>query len=653
MKKSKRIISTLINTLALALPSCHPPEESSSSQSILADLSVATPESSPNRRDEVAMGARRINLIKSWILSYTNDRQFGEWGGSNPVRRITAALYAFANPGELSNWSYPWQKLLAAPDRQYSGGTCSTSLECYQRKVLQYLSTVRPHKVGTGGDYDFALMDVLSLIYLLRDRPDVLTNDMLWGFLCQNSCKPTSASHVPFSGNAIIDYLTVYSKHTVGIPPAEFGIHLYEPQTENHVAMIYTWRYLVNQWVREVAGLPQPHPRFDRRVLELYKKDPAHYGNEPAFEDFIMKITARVVWSGLFETNARPYSSYTVNAILNLADFAGAKFAPEPNDAANRVRIGALNAADTQAAMFAFQSLEGKRVLPIRRSWSHRRTIKPGQSDYIMDIFGALSGNYLFEDRHDTPGSRYHYKYAANPAGFALSAALRAYRVPGPILEFMRDKHNGFWTRAQSRYSLNSYPIFWEDTLTTSSGNLPSRHAKVRPKYFQNSGTRDMGGSVIPAVELAYITNNFMAVSGGQAQGYYDTPLDLSAEHAHDYTAKPHMLIPGGLVAYHNDWSSPEAAANDVLLTKGHERYWFASGGAGHMYKGLTYGYIHRDHGKTPNNYHNLWPQLYPTRWHTNFLFEEFGIARAAFRVFDFSSANSPIPGTYLILAAC
>ena len=605
----------------------------------------------PRRVTEAQAGiaVRTVNIAKTWIRAYTYQGRFDDWNdrAAFALRKIGAALYAFANPELFADWDYDWQAELAAADLDFDGGNCATPLECYQNKVMQYLDTAYIYAdAGTGEDYDFVLNEIITLLYAFRDRADILTSDMAYALLCQDECQ---FGTVPFSGNELYDYQTNYINAIV--------VHFYQAETENHVAMTYTWRYLINQWVRNMAYLPTSHPRYDARVVNLYHIDPNHYANGYELEDFLMQVSGRVVHSGLFETNGRAYASFTTSALMNLASYAGANFAPRFEDTSHRLRIGAQNALDLLAARFAFQSLEGKRVVPMRRNWDHRRKMGPYINDYYVDIFGILSGAYLFEERYDAQESRYHYADingpAGQPAGFALWSGLRDYRVPSAILDFMIDKHDGFWSRSQSRFSLSSYPIFYESIFSTP--DLPSRHAMVRPRYFRSDGSRDMGGSVVGTPEFHYITNNFMSISGGHHRPYYDVPFSLEIERDYDYLAKPHMLVPAGLGDLLNwgngdDSQAVADASEDIMLTRGHENRYYESKGGAHMYKGFTYGYIHKDEGSLPSNYHNRFAMIYPASW-ASFQREEFTINRARFRVFDFSTDAAPIPGHYLVVA--
>ena len=116
------------------------------------------------------------------------------------------------------------------------------------------------------------------------------------------------------------------------------------PETENHLLMINTSKYLKNQFIISDlgAGSDEAAPfESDQRQLRFWL-----LGRMQGFltRDFI-------------EYNARPYQRMSIVAILNIADFA--------ND--DDLRTGAQLVLDYTTAKFDVGSLQGRRLVPFRR----------------------------------------------------------------------------------------------------------------------------------------------------------------------------------------------------------------------------------------------------------------------------------------------
>lgn len=116
------------------------------------------------------------------------------------------------------------------------------------------------------------------------------------------------------------------------------------PETENHRLMIETSRYLKNQIVIEVLG-----PDYDN--VDLYRED------QKEIKAWLMERMQSYLATDFEEYNARPYQRYSINALLNLTDFA---VDPDLKKASRMV----LEHAN---AKFAVGSSQGRRHVPFRR----------------------------------------------------------------------------------------------------------------------------------------------------------------------------------------------------------------------------------------------------------------------------------------------
>lgn len=115
------------------------------------------------------------------------------------------------------------------------------------------------------------------------------------------------------------------------------------PETENHLLMINTSKYLKNQMIIEdVPG---------SKGANRYRKD------QGALKDWLLSKMQSVLKADFVEYNSRPYNRYSTMAIQNIADFA--------ND--DDLRLGARLVLDYLNAKFAVGSQQGRRFVPFRR----------------------------------------------------------------------------------------------------------------------------------------------------------------------------------------------------------------------------------------------------------------------------------------------
>lgn len=112
------------------------------------------------------------------------------------------------------------------------------------------------------------------------------------------------------------------------------------PESENHLLMIESSRYLINQIRRE--GNPQDL-RYDNQRNGL--------------RDWLLKQLSTIAQHDFLEFNARPYSRYSLLALLNLHEFAADPL----------IRTAAQHVLDYIMMKFAVSSSRGRRVTPFRR----------------------------------------------------------------------------------------------------------------------------------------------------------------------------------------------------------------------------------------------------------------------------------------------
>lgn len=172
-------------------------------------------------------------------------------------------------------------------------------------------------RFGHRGDYDFTETGLTSLLYLLSDQPALLY--------------PETARHI--AGKLI----TSKGGGVQWCVPGSFGM---ATETENHLLMTESIRYLTNQWLREHGD-----------------SDPALNNQTNGLEVWLSGYLELILNSGFHEYNSNPYQGFALHALLNLEAFA-----KSPTLAGQARQI-----LDREAHNYALSSLRFRRAAPFRR----------------------------------------------------------------------------------------------------------------------------------------------------------------------------------------------------------------------------------------------------------------------------------------------
>jgi hypothetical protein len=491
-------------------------------------------------------------------------------------------------------------------------------------------------RVGTdfgnyNGDYDFTLTQIVSLLYSFKNDPGLLTNNAVQALVCQDLSHPTPCQ-VPYADQSLsqlhvtVDFSNPYYQFNASIP-----------ETENHVLMIYAWKYLINQWIR-----------LNPRGASYVTYTPSLHNNEgAAVENLLLQALGRIVKNGFFETNARPYQAIALMPIFALYSYADIS-----TPGGLKIRTAAKNALDYAAVQFAFQSLESKRYGPSRRLQAYKN--RPGvyENDYLPQIFGLLSGAYVSNDALSCSGNCF-FSGTQGP-GFGLWGVLYEYRIPDAILDFhlRKDNHHegyGAWTRIQARYTTQHYR-YDNDPVYLPGG-------------VQNAP--DLSGvDLIRAPEFYFSTEKYMHSAGGDYMHYDAFDINsLGIVNAdYDRFAKPSAYLPAGDIGYWGE-GDIQSARNATMMIKGDEtdvtpsspfwfqnKDWWTSRNLG-VYKNVVYGYSGKRY--TENNQiwltsSSIWPMSFPTGWFGL----EIPVGNWKLKIFDLNSGNSfgnPDQGCYIL----
>jgi hypothetical protein len=341
------------------------------------------------------------------------------------------------------------------------------------------------------GDYDMRLVGLIRIAYWYPDLLDEsVKNHLIHKLLTMHGGADERREYV----------------YVGGIPTPI-------PESENHILMTESSRYLTNQL-----------------LAAEYKKDnkavPQENNNDlNGMNDWMLEHLQSFLQNDFYEYNARPYTFQAMEGISNLFEFAARGDScwrsnpPDPAQAliprACHVRRGTRMLMDYHAARFATASSALRRVSPNRRQpeQRHYSRLFGRQSDSMTWRYVTLTEEgALFRD----------HRYGRLPAGAGdlLTPALGAYRMPRMIANIM------------SGYT---------------------------PPYFQRFAFMPDGH---PAVELYYREPTFLISAGGfhddGRAGLFEGILDIE-----DAWARPTTLMPRAAGLDYNHFIRIDGAPDD------------------------------------------------------------------------------------------
>jgi hypothetical protein len=249
--------------------------------------------------------------------------------------------------------------------------------------------------VGTRNDYDMALKGLMILAYRY---PHLL-------------------------GNGGVDFIldTLVPANISGGHPPEIEIvevtflNIDIPETENHLLMIESSRYLINQL------------RFDRT------RDIKFNNSRNGLTRWLLGYMQRIVQHDFLEFNARPYQRHALHPLYNLHEFA--------RD--DEIRTAAQMLLDYTMMKFAVSSNRGRRVSPFRRQ-QHRISHQANERNYLYAEGGdQVTGYFMAYTGLTDTGSTdpMPVRFPPGAAYTALISGTAAYRPPPAayILALKRD----------------------------------------------------------------------------------------------------------------------------------------------------------------------------------------------------------------------
>ena len=289
-------------------------------------------------------------------------------------------------------------------------------------------------EVGTFGKYDFALKGLMTIAY--RYRGQLSEEDV--HFILTTLVPPQIAGGHPQS----VEFVEV----------SFLNIDL--PETENHLLMTESSRYLVNQLNREFSP---GDGRFD------------NVGN--GLTNWLLGYLQTIARHDFMEVNARPYARLSMHAVLNLHDFAD-----DP-----RVRTAAQNVLDYTMVKFAVSSSRGRRIAPYRRL-QPRINQQDNRSNWLYASSGEqVSGYFLactgLTDERGAPAP-----FPASLDYTGLIGATSSYRAP---------------------------PAAYAIALTDVPASLHRFYQGTRPRVLRSPDVAES------ALEIYYRSPSFLISAGG------------------------------------------------------------------------------------------------------------------------------------------
>ncbi len=289
--------------------------------------------------------------------------------------------------------------------------------------VNQYLRNLRPwSEPGSDwelnrGDYDFTEVVLTQILYFFGGKPDILypetLNHLLRKLLLEEGGRPNLK--VPRTLGLVFD-------------------------TENHILMRESSRYLKNQW------------------LFTHGHKEARYDNtQNGLQEWLTGRLNHILVHGFHEFNSVPYERYALAPLLNLEAFA------QPPEVAALAR-GIL---DDKAWRYAVGSLGFRQSVPFRR-----QPERVDKTELSLNPMNAIAKTWALPPRE---------AFAQSNSGF--DALVMPYRPPVQTVEWMKTKPREYFIRiGHGRYGCPEIFSGGPGYLLSAGGACPCWESQVVPR---------------------------------------------------------------------------------------------------------------------------------------------------------------------------
>ncbi|MDX2285569.1 MAG: hypothetical protein NW241_15485 [Bacteroidia bacterium] len=501
--------------------------------------------------------------------SKNRDRELYNEALKKSFARMTAVLIASELPSDRYDGGDRWMWEL--PDI-YS----QSSMSLDQRKMLMRSDVNEWIKnsgiwvfsdVGTKekknreefGDYDFILSEIISFMYMFKNRRDLVDDESMKVLLIKNFetsknnkliklwDKKKKAewikSNVPFSGQDFEQDLW-------------YKQILIFPETENHILEILSHYYLINQWIENDSRGCQTYiyPPSGKEVTSWFTNSPSQ-----DLYKWARDICSRPMFKGFFEDNARIYQAISLTGLHNFATYATDEL----------IKTEAQNSLHFLASKIAFQSLDGRRSPPIRRNCEEANNMYLYNGDAASVAFHSLAGIYKWNDspygfkllrkegvsefesvvrnpNNEICKSVFWHTYTfktSDPKGEPNNETISGYEdwatnkyysfgikstilyflfsdyvIPDAIWDFMLHKYDGYYAGMTAQYDKKNYIVTKlkdKGYYDSAFDNFKKRKENRKYYYFYNDVPFDHKTNNERTPEIVFATDYCLNLSGG------------------------------------------------------------------------------------------------------------------------------------------
>ncbi len=339
-----------------------------------------------------------------------------------------------------------------------------------------WCGTWGPHADGlfslsSEGNYDMSEMHLLSMVYRYYDalapeaRERLITLLLARGRIHRPNCDDTFTSGPPPDDWTRAGFIS------------PLGAHKDIGETENHILMIATARYLTNQLLFQ----------RDHKI----EHDNRRNGSDdwPSCTALLLFLLRNMLRDDFSEYNAKTYQEETRQALLNLCSYSYD----------HEVRLAAHMVLDYISAHIVVSSSDLRRMVPFRRR---------NEGDNVAhDSLGAMTVDLL-------PGGK-----GQDPMGpyFALQAGnTRAFESSGPWPWGMKGDGTHLALEALSTYRL---PVLLHDLFVNDSHRRFFQRLHRTVRSDEPGGNRNADNMEIYAASPSYLIS-----AGGAPSGYAIDP---------------------------------------------------------------------------------------------------------------------------------
>lgn len=262
-----------------------------------------------------------------------------------------------------------------------------------------------------------------------------------------------------------------------------FGTIPYE-DTENHILMTETSRYLTNQ-------------------LLFYQTGDSKYDNESnGFNRWMINHLSHFVKDGFSEFNSRPYEVFTLFALHNLYAFSWNK----------DVKVAAQIILDYVYTKFSVQSNRLRRSSPFRRQDKYLYESRLWRGDSLSAFLAPLVGNY---ELLVNINNKKEEQIAPISSQVSLISVSTDYRLPDELLNYLLERNGETFQRIHSKHGVEVY--YKHELFDISAGG--------RYKNLWDFGTYQNDSwavplTLIPTHEKSFNRNDFIRFKGHRWKNY-------------------------------------------------------------------------------------------------------------------------------------